>query len=47
MQDSANKILVVDDDHRLRDLLQREERLEVLPNELAAVQAFMAANINA
>jgi threonine synthase len=31
----------------LRDLFQREERLEVLPNELSAVQAFMAANINA
>ena len=31
----------------LRDLFEREERVEVLPNELAAVQAFMAANINA
>ncbi len=31
----------------LRDLFEREERLEVLPNDLAAVQAFMAANINA
>ena len=31
----------------LRDLFEREERLEVLPNDLAAVQAFMAGNINA
>ncbi|MCR9105177.1 MAG: threonine synthase [Gammaproteobacteria bacterium] len=31
----------------LRDLFQREERYEVLPNELGAVQAFMAANLNA
>ena len=31
----------------LRDLFEREERMEVLPNELAAVQAFMAENINA
>lgn len=31
----------------LRDLFEREERFEVLPNELAAVQTFMAANINA
>ena len=31
----------------LRDLFEREERFEVLPNELAAVQAFMADNINA
>ena len=31
----------------LRDLFERKERLEVLPNELSAVQAFMAANINA
>ena len=31
----------------LRDLFERKERLEVLPNELTAVQAFMAANINA
>ncbi len=31
----------------LRDLFEREERVEVLPNDLSAVQAFMAANINA
>jgi threonine synthase len=31
----------------LRDLFEREERMEVLPNDLAAVQAFMTANINA
>ena len=31
----------------LRDLFERGERFEVLPNELAAVQTFMAANINA
>ena len=31
----------------LRDLFEREERLEVLPNDLAAVQGFIAANINA
>ena len=31
----------------LRDLFERPERYEVLPNELAAVQAFMAENINA
>ncbi len=31
----------------LRDLFEREERVAVLPNELAAVQAFMADNINA
>ena len=31
----------------LRDLFERSERLEVLPNDLAAVQAFIAANINA
>lgn len=31
----------------LRDLLDRPERCEVLPNELAAVHAFMADNINA
>ncbi len=31
----------------LRDLFERDERFEVLPNELSAVQAFMAANINA
>ena len=31
----------------LRDLFERSERMEVLPNDLAAVQAFIAANINA
>ena len=31
----------------LRDLFEREERLQVLPKDLAAVQAFMAGNINA
>lgn len=31
----------------LRDLFDRPERCEVLPNELAAVHAFMADNINA
>ncbi len=31
----------------LRDLFEREERFEVLPNELAAVQEFIAANIKA
>jgi threonine synthase len=31
----------------LRDLFERKERMEVLPNELSAVQAFMADNINA
>ena len=31
----------------LRDLFERQERLEVLPNDLAAVQSFIAANINA
>ena len=31
----------------LRDLFEREERVTVLPNDLAAVQAFMASNINA
>jgi len=31
----------------LRDLFDRPERSEVLPNELAAVQSFMADNINA
>ena len=31
----------------LRDLFERTERYEVLPNELAAVQDFMARNINA
>lgn len=31
----------------LADLFERSERVEVLPNDLAAVQAFIAANINA
>jgi threonine synthase len=31
----------------LRDLFERRERMEVLPNNLAAVQAFIAANISA
>jgi len=31
----------------LRDLFERKERVAVLPNDLAAVQAFMADNINA
>jgi threonine synthase len=31
----------------LSDLFEREERLAVLPNDLAAVQAFIATNINA
>jgi threonine synthase len=31
----------------LQDLFEREERFEVLPNDLAAVQSFIAANINA
>jgi threonine synthase len=31
----------------LRDLFEREERYEVLPKDLAAVQAFMAANLKA
>ena len=31
----------------LSDLFERSERLQVLPNDLAAVQAFIAANINA
>lgn len=31
----------------LRDLFERAERCEVLPNDLAAVQQFMADNINA
>ena len=31
----------------LRDLFEREERVQVLPNDLEAVQAFMAENINA
>ncbi len=33
--------------HHLADLFERPERFEVLPNELSAVQSFMAANINA
>ena len=31
----------------LADLFERSERFEVLPNDLAAVQAFIASNINA
>jgi threonine synthase len=31
----------------LSDLFERSERFEVLPNELSAVQDFIAANINA
>jgi threonine synthase len=31
----------------LHDLFERSERMTVLPNNLAAVQAFIAANINA
>ena len=31
----------------LQDLFERDERLDVVPNELAAVQAFIAANIKA
>ena len=31
----------------LKDLLEREERVSVLPNELNEVQAFMAANLKA
>jgi threonine synthase len=31
----------------LRGLFDRDERLEVLPNDLSRVQSFMAANINA
>ena len=31
----------------LADLYEREERFEVLPNDLDAVQAFMAGNIRA
>ena len=31
----------------LKNLFQREERMAVLPNDLQAVQAFMANNINA
>ncbi len=33
--------------HHLRDLFDRPERCEVLPNDLAAVQAFMTENLNA
>ncbi|QFU75515.1 threonine synthase [Halioglobus maricola] len=33
--------------HHLRDLFDRPERCEVLPNELGAVQAFVAENLNA
>jgi threonine synthase len=31
----------------LSDLFERKERFEVLPNELAAVQNFIATHINA
>jgi threonine synthase len=31
----------------LNDLFERSERMEVLPNDLAAVQAFIASNIKA
>jgi threonine synthase len=31
----------------LKDLFERDERLDVVPNELAAVQAFISANIRA
>lgn len=31
----------------LQDLFEREERLQVLPNDLAAVQSFMAGNLTA
>jgi threonine synthase len=31
----------------LHDLFERSERMEVLPNDLASVQAFIASNINA
>lgn len=33
--------------HHMADLFQREERCTVLPNDIAQVQAFMAANIRA
>ena len=33
--------------HHMLDLFEREERYTVQPNELAVVQAFMAANIKA
>ena len=33
--------------HHLRDLFDRPERCEVLPNELSAVQSFMVDNLNA
>ncbi|MEH6586035.1 MAG: threonine synthase [Halioglobus sp.] len=32
--------------HHLRDLFERPERCEVLPNELSAVQSFMVENIS-
>ena len=31
----------------LHDLFEREERVQVLPNDLASVQSFIADNINA
>ena len=33
--------------HHMKDLFDRPERFEVLPNELALVQEFMTSNINA
>ena len=33
--------------HHLRDLFERPERCEVLPQDLAAVQSFMVNNLNA
>jgi threonine synthase len=33
--------------HHLRDLFERPERCEVLPNDLSAVHSFMVENINA
>jgi len=33
--------------HHLRDLLQKEERIEIVPNDLAAVHKHMLANITA
>ena len=33
--------------HHLRDLFDRPERCELLPNDLSAVQSFMAENLNA
>jgi threonine synthase len=33
--------------HHLADLFEREEAFDVLPNDLAAVQAFLAGNCRA